>query len=109
MFTPSPLPRNLEASFRDLASERPTTRVSAVRDVVRHSLRGDATRARAIPLLERALRDDKAPAVRAAAAVALADVVAHEALPSLLVAVEDDDANVRQMALAALGEIGDAR
>lgn len=109
MFTPSALPRNLEASFRDLASERPATRASAVRDVVRHALRSDATRARAIPLLERALKDDAAAGVRAEAAVALADVAASEALPTLLVAVEDDDAHVRQMALAAIGEIGDAR
>jgi HEAT repeat protein len=109
MFTPSALPRNLEASFRDLASERPSTRASAVRDVVRHALRSDETRARAIPLLERALKDDEAPGVRAEAAVALADVAASEALPTLLVAVEDDDAHVRQMALAAIGEIGDAR
>ena len=109
MFTPSPLPRNLEASFRDLASARPETRVSAVRDVVRHALRSDAVRARAVPLLERALKDDAVAAVRAEAAVALADVAAREALPSILVAVEDDDAHVRQMALAALGEIGDAR
>jgi HEAT repeat protein len=47
--------------------------------------------------------------VRAAAAVALADVGAHEALASLLVAVEDEDGHVRQMALSALGEIGDPR
>ncbi len=109
MFPPSPLPRNLEASFRDLGSEKAATRASAVRDVVRHALRGDATRARAIPLLERALRDDESAAVRSEAAVALADVAAQEALPSLLVAVEDDDAHVRQMAISALGEIGDAR
>ncbi|HEY1695405.1 MAG TPA: HEAT repeat domain-containing protein [Polyangiaceae bacterium] len=109
MFSPSPLPRNLEASFRDLVSQKPATRASAIRDVVRHALRGDATRARAIPLLEHALRDDAAPAVRAAAAVALADVGAREALPSLLVAVEDDDPHVRQMALSSLGELGDAR
>ena len=109
MFTPSPLPRNLEASFRDVASERPATRASAIRDVVRHSLRSDTTRARAVPLLERALRDDAVPGVRAEAAVALADIAAREALPSLLVAVEDDDPHVRQMALAAIGEIGDAR
>lgn len=108
MFTPSALPRNLEASFRDLGSDRPATRASAVRDVVRHALRSDAIRTRAIPLLERALKDE-APGVRAEAAVALADVAASEALPSLLVAVEDDDAHVRQMALAAIGEIGDAR
>jgi HEAT repeat protein len=109
MFSPSPLPRNLEASFRDLESEKPATRASAVRDVVRHSLKSDSTRARAIPALERALKNDAAPGVRAEAAVALADVAAREALPALLVAVEDDDAHVRQMALAALGEIGDAR
>jgi HEAT repeats len=109
MFTPSPLPRNLEASFRDLGSDRVATRSSAIRDVVRHALRSDATRARAIPLLERALRDDSSAAVRADAAVALADVAAQEALPVLLVAVEDQDAHVRQMALSALGEIGDVR
>jgi HEAT repeat protein len=109
MFTPSPLPRTLEASFRDLASERAATRASAVRDLVRHALRSDATRERAIPLLERALKDDDTAGVRAEAAVALADVAASEALPTLLVAVEDDDAHVRQMALAAIGEIGDAR
>ncbi len=109
MFAPSPLPRNLEASFRDLGSEKAATRASAVRDLVRHALRSDATRARAIPQLERALRDDPSPAVRAEAAVALADTAAHEALASLLVAVEDDDPHVRQMALSSLGEIGDPR
>lgn len=109
MFQPAPLPRNLEASFRDLASAKAATRASAVRDVVRHALRNDAARERAIPALVRVLQDDAAPGVRAEAAVALADVAAHEALPSLLVAVEDDDVHVRQMALAALGEIGDTR
>jgi HEAT repeat protein len=109
VFAPSPLPRNLEASFRDLESEKPATRASAVRDVVRHALRSDETRARAIRGLERLLKDDAAPGVRAEAAVALADVGAREALASLLVAVEDDDPHVRQMALCALGEIGDAR
>ncbi len=109
MFSPSALPRNLEASFRDLASENAVARASAIRDVVGHALRSDATRARAIPLLERALRSDADARVRAGAAVALADVAAPEALPTLLVAVEDEDAHVRQMALTALGEIGDGR
>jgi hypothetical protein len=109
MFTPSPLPRNLEASFRDLGSERVSTRVSAIQDVVRHALRSDATRGRAIPQFAKALRGDSSAEVRVAAAVALADVVAQEALPALLVAVEDDDGQVRQMALSALGEIGDPR
>jgi HEAT repeat protein len=109
VFLPAPLPRNLEASFRDLTSEKPSTRASAIRDVVRHALRSDTTRERAIPQLERALKSDRVPGVRAEAAVALADVAAHEALPALLVAVEDEDAHVRQMALSALGEIGDRR
>jgi HEAT repeat protein len=109
VFLPAPLPRNLDASLRDLGSERASTRASAVRDLVRHALRSDGTRARAIPELERALRGDDTPAVRSEAAVALADLAAHEALATLLVAVEDDDAHVRQMALSALGEIGDPR
>jgi HEAT repeat protein len=109
MLAPSPLPRNLEAAFRDLGSQKASTRVSAIRDVVRHALAAHETRARAVPLLERALRDDPAAGVRSEAAVALADVRGVEALAGLLVAVEDDDPHVRQMAIAALGEIGDAR
>jgi hypothetical protein len=109
VFSPSPLPRSLEASFRDLTSAKAETRASAIRDVVRHALRSDAARDRAIPLLEHALRGDAAAGVRAAAAVALADVGAGTALSSLLVAVEDDDPYVRQMALSSLGEMGDVR
>ncbi len=109
MLTPTPLPRTIEASFRDLGSQKAATRASAIRDVVRHSARSDATRARAIPHFEKALRDDRSPAVRAEAALALADVAASEALPILLVAVEDEDSHVRQMAISALGEIGDLR
>jgi len=122
VFAPAPLPRNLEASFRDLGSEKAATRASAIRDVVRHALasgngngneseqqRDDGTRARGIGAIEKVLREDEVAAVRAAAATALADLGAGEALPTLLMAVEDDDAHVRQMALSALGEIGDVR
>src|SRR5579872_1612798 len=109
MFGPAPLPRNLEASFRDLGSARPAIRVSALRDVVRHAASSDAARARAIPLVERMLRGDDAAAVRAQAALALADLQSTGSLPAILFAVEDADAHVRQMALAALGEMGDAR
>src|SRR5580698_9717673 len=86
MFAPPPLPRNLEASFRDLASQKAAVRAEAIGDVVRHARRNDAARARAIPALEQALKGDADARVRAAAAVALADVDGHEALPSLLVA-----------------------
>ena len=109
MLAPSLLPRNLEAAFRDLESERAATRAAAIRDVVRHALGADGTRERAVPLLEKALREDAVAQVRAAAALALADLGAAEALATLLVAVEDEDPHVRQMALSALGEIGDAR
>ncbi|MEO6419074.1 MAG: HEAT repeat domain-containing protein [Polyangiaceae bacterium] len=108
MLSPPPLPRTLDACLRDLSSERKETRASAVKDLVVHAASSDATRTRAIPLLEKALSDDAAP-VRSAAAVALADLQASEALPKLLVAVEDPDLHVRQMALNALGEIGDVR
>jgi HEAT repeat protein len=109
MFQPPPLPRTLEASLRDLASERPAVRTSAIRDLARHAARDEAARLRAIPLFERALKDDEHGEVRGAAAVALADVKGNEALATILAAVEDVDAYVRQMALSALGEIGDAR
>jgi hypothetical protein len=109
MFAPSPLPRTLEASLRDLGSTSYVTRTEAIRDLARHAVRDDAVRARALPLLEKALSSDLSNLVRGAAAVALADLCAAEALATLLVAVEDDDAHVRQMALTALGEIGDAR
>ncbi|MGA2448741.1 MAG: HEAT repeat domain-containing protein [Polyangiaceae bacterium] len=109
MFPPSPLPRTLEASFRDLGSTRWATRVSSVRDVVRHALRNDGARTRALPLLERLVREDLSSSVRSEAALALADLHASDALPTLLLAVEDDDELVRQMAITALGEIGDPR
>jgi hypothetical protein len=109
MFSPSPLPRTLEASFRDLGSQHAPVRAGAIRDVVRHAALSDSTRDRAIPALERALRHDASAEVRGAAAVALADLHAQEVLPSLLLAVEDDDGHVRQMAIAALGEIADRR
>ena len=92
-----------------MSSSKPATRASAIRDVARHAQRSDTTRNRAIPLLKKALESDAASLVRAEAAVALADIGASDALPTLLVAVEDDDAYVRQMALSALGEIGDPR
>jgi HEAT repeat protein len=59
--------------------------------------------------LSRALADDDEPTVRAAAAVALGDLTASEALAALLFAIEDADGYVRQMAINALGEIADGR
>lgn len=108
MLAPPQLPRNLEASVRDLDSAKPEVRASAITDLVRHA-RGDAAvRERAIPLLQKRL-DDEQSKVRAAAAVALADLDAKDAVTVLLRAVDDDDAYVRQMVLNALGELGDPR
>jgi len=109
MLAPPPLPRTLQASLRDLSSEKPAVRASAIRDLVRHAVADEATRAAALPRLESALKEDEAAEVRSAAALALADLRASEALPTLLLAVEDAHAHVRQMSLTALGEIGDTR
>jgi HEAT repeat protein len=108
MLGPPPLPRNLEASLRDLDSAKPLNRAGAIADLVRHARGDDAVRARAIPLIAKRMKDDDAK-VRAAAAVALGDLAAKDRVDLLLAAVEDDDGNVRQMALNALGELGDDR
>ena len=106
MFAPPPLRRTLEASFRDLASASADVRQSAIVDLATHELPA-GERTRAICELARLLAGDSGAAVRSAAAVALADFRAHEAVPQLLLAVEDDHGHVRQMALSALGEIGE--
>ncbi len=101
-----PLPRTLEAALRDVSSPKPAVRADALRDLCRY---GEDQRERVVRALESALREDEAAPVRSAAALGLADLEAREALPTLLVAVEDDDPHVRQMAITALGEIGDPR
>ena len=108
MLGPPLLPRNLEASVRDLGSEKSATRAAAATDLVRHASTDDAVRSDAVPRLVKLLEDPDVR-VRAAAAVALGDLRANDAVTPLLVAAFDDDAYVRQMALNALGEIGDAR
>lgn len=106
MFGLAPAKRTLEAALRDVASSKPAVRAEAVRDLVPYAAEA---RERVLRALEGALRGDEHPSVRAAAAVTLADVKGVEALPALLLAVEDADTHVRQMAITALGEIGDAR
>ncbi|MBS2017185.1 MAG: HEAT repeat domain-containing protein [Deltaproteobacteria bacterium] len=108
MLAPPPLPRNLEASFRDLGSEKADVRASAIEDVVRHARGDDAVRARALSALKPKL-EDASPRVRAAAAIAMGDLDATEHVAALLLTVDDDDPHVRQMAMNALGEIEDAR
>lgn len=107
MWLPSPLPRTFAACVRDIESAKTDVRVSAAGDLVRHG-RAEATRDEAVALLIKAL-DDTAATVRAAAAVALADLEAAQAVDALLRRVEDDDDHVRQMALLALGEVRDRK
>lgn len=106
MFGPAPAKRTLEAALRDVGSQKPAVRVEAVGDLVPYAV---TAREQVLRAVEGALRSDQHAAVRAAAAIALADTKAVEALPALLLAVEDTDPHVRQMAITALGEIGDGR
>jgi hypothetical protein len=108
MLAPPPLPRTLEASLRDLESAKPEVRASAIGDLVRHARRDDDVKKRALAKLEARLADEH-PGVRSAAAIAVGDLEAKDLLPKVLVLVDDDDAHVRQMAINALGEIGDER
>ncbi len=103
MFRPPPLPRTLEAALRDLGAAKPKIRIEALRDLTRHA---EASRASVVTALEGLLRDE-ATEVRAAAATALADIEARESTAALIAAAADPEVLVRQMAVAALGEIGD--
>ncbi len=102
-------PSTPDAVVRDLSSTDMRARVDAAQHapgvVAEH---GDAVRGRIVEALAAALADPD-PRVRAQVALSLADLQAHEALPALLVAADDDADLVRQFALVALGEIGDPR
>lgn len=100
-----PLPRNLEAALRDVRDPKAWVRLSAVRDLARHA-EGAGTE-QVISALISCLESDASAEVRGAAALALADARAEGATPGLLSALGDEALHVRQMALLALGEIGD--
>jgi HEAT repeat protein len=99
-------PSTIEAVLRDLGSSDVRARMAAIEHAPRVAESGD--RAKVVSALTKALSDD-AVEVRGAAALALADLDATEALPALLVAADDDAFTVRQLAITALGEIGDPR
>lgn len=108
MWLPSQLPRKLAACERDVRSQKADVRASAITDLVAHT-RSAETRERALELIASALADES-PRVRARAAIALADGDGgHEHIDALLRAIDDDDDEVRQLAVTALGEIGDER
>ncbi len=109
MFGPTPLPRTFDASLRDVVSEHARVRVSAFVDLARYAFDDAPSRSRAVAAIERGvLRDDDAR-VRVAAVEAAAEWRASELVPALVVAVEDDAPLVGELAVRALGELGDAR
>lgn len=103
MFQPKPLLRTLDAALRDLQHPKPSVRRSALEDLSR--LATGEQRDRVLGAMTKALGEDADPALRAAAAVALADAGAEECVPSLLDAAGDAQERVRQMAVLALGEL----
>ena len=104
MFGPAQLPRSFEASLRDRESERLHVRLSAVRDLGRHA--GLDRSGRALAALRETLATDASAEVRGAAALSLADADARTAAEALIRALDDSSLHVRQMALLALGELG---
>lgn len=101
----TPLPRTLEAALRDAQHVRADVRLAALSDLKRHARAGLAS---ALEQLQSRLADPE-PQVRAAAALALADIDARGAVEPLIQATNDGDPGVRQMALLALGELAAAQ
>jgi hypothetical protein len=99
----SPLPRTLSAALRDARHDKQAVRLSALRDLAR--LAEGEGRDQALSALGRALREDANPAVRAAAALAIADARASECVEPIVLATRDENDRVRQMAFVALAEI----
>ncbi|HEX3593511.1 MAG TPA: HEAT repeat domain-containing protein [Polyangiaceae bacterium] len=99
------LPRTLEAALRDAKNAKESVRVAAVRDLSRHAAGAEGRQA--VEALTFALKDDGSVEVRAAAALALADAGARDAVDALLGGTADPNLRVRQMSLIAIGELGD--
>lgn len=100
-----PLPRTLAAALRDVGHARPDVRHSSIRDLVRLASAGEG-RAEALAALERVLASDASAALRAEAAVALADAEAAESVEALGRALDDPELRVRELSLLAFGELG---
>jgi HEAT repeat protein len=100
-----PLPRNIGAALRDAEHAEARVRQSALGDLVRHARASE--RERATIAIIGLLRSDPNPELRAEAALALADAGATGARTALLAALEDPALGVRQMAILALGELGE--
>jgi HEAT repeat protein len=100
-----PLPRTAPAALRDIEHPDARVRLSALRDLVRHTQ--TETRERATLAIIALLRSDPQAELRAEAAVALADANVATGSAALIAALEDPAVRVRQMAIVALGELGE--
>lgn len=106
MIAPLPqLSRTLAAALRDARDARAEVRADAVRDLAVHA--AEAADPRPREALLAALARDPSGAVRAAAAVGLADAGLGDVSAALLGALEDPELRVRTYAVLALGEVGD--
>jgi HEAT repeat protein len=105
MFGIRSLPRTLDAALRDMRHGKNETRISALRDLVR--LAETEARPRALSALCEVMASDAEVHVRAAAALALGDAQALESRAELLAVARSAPLAVREMALAALGEIAE--
>ncbi|MBL8715855.1 MAG: HEAT repeat domain-containing protein [Myxococcales bacterium] len=97
------------AVLRDLESAETRVQreaIAAAPGVAREE--GSEARARIVSVLARILGSEAPAMVRGDAAFALADLGAREALPALIAAAESDHDLVRELAVSALGELGDA-
>jgi HEAT repeat protein len=105
MYIWSPLPRSVSATLRDAGHDKARVRLSAIGDLARWALTDE--RAACLRCLQQMLERDPDVEVRAAAALALADVGATEALPALREVAAGLEPRVRQMALIAMGELAE--
>lgn len=105
MFGFSRAPRTFQAAAQDLKHATAQIRASAAADLAAHA---EHRSEQVVDLLLETLKDEHVT-VRAAAALALADVQAAESVLPLMAAAAEDEPAVRQMALTALGELRDGR
>jgi HEAT repeat protein len=103
MFAWSPLPRSAGATFRDAKNPKSAVRLSAIVDLVRWAASDE--RARCVERLTELLVSDPDLEVRAAAAVALADVGDTDSVALLVAAAKSGPPRLSQMALIAIGEL----
>ncbi len=102
MFRPIQGLRNFDAALRDLRHGKFEVRAGAAQDLAHHvAEKGERAVAELIGGL-----DDEHEAVRAAAALSLAEASSADAIDALIGVVDDEMAEVRMAALTALGEIG---